>query len=202
MKPVMQTKENNCFAACLASLLELSCDEVPNFVGEDRKQIGDWLPRCSKWLNGLGLELIMIDEIKSNYIIKSNTPCIFSVDSPREGYHAIIGTWTEVGENIISICLHDPWPDSTQHVKEIEQVYYSYYLVSLRPNINKTEKDIKATAKTIIKKILTDFTNRRGLKHEWEHIEGRIKREIVAEWLKSARESITKGGNHGRVSKQ
>jgi len=120
MKPVIQTLKNNCFAACLASLLEIGCDDVPNFVGEDTES--KWLDKCSVWLKEKGLALIMIDETLNSYWLRGDVPCIFSVDSPRgEGKrHAIVGMWREDK----GVCLHDPWPDVSQHIERIDIVYY------------------------------------------------------------------------------
>ncbi len=50
MKPVDQTlfgdKEGNCYAACLASILELPIEDVPNFCAESK----NWLERAEEWL--------------------------------------------------------------------------------------------------------------------------------------------------------
>ena len=62
MKPVDQTtfgdgsdgtECGNCFAACIASLLELPIDQVPNFAaaGDDSR----WLRACNRWLNERGI---------------------------------------------------------------------------------------------------------------------------------------------------
>lgn len=58
MKPVEQTKggppDGNCFAACIASVLELELADVPNFVayGAD-----EWWDRLQDFLRGYGLEM-------------------------------------------------------------------------------------------------------------------------------------------------
>lgn len=58
MKPVMQTKygypDGNCFAACIASLLELSLDEVPAISSAD----DDYWQQWQTWLAPRGLMMI------------------------------------------------------------------------------------------------------------------------------------------------
>lgn len=59
MKPTMQTKfgagKGNCFSACLASILEIPLELIPNFCAE---YPSDWLNKTNEWLAGLGLVLI------------------------------------------------------------------------------------------------------------------------------------------------
>lgn len=62
MKPVTQTLfapesgdegvSGNCWAACLASILELDLAEVPNFCAYE-----DWWQRTIQWLNSRGLHI-------------------------------------------------------------------------------------------------------------------------------------------------
>ena len=57
MKPVNQTKmtppEGDCFAACVASILELPLNEVPNY-----SQGGEWWVEWNRWLSLRGLYII------------------------------------------------------------------------------------------------------------------------------------------------
>jgi hypothetical protein len=56
MKPVHQTKygneEGNCFAACVASILELPMVQVPDFCANPAD---DWFTPFEEWLAGRGL---------------------------------------------------------------------------------------------------------------------------------------------------
>lgn len=53
MRPVDQTKfgpvEGNCFSACVASILEISIDDVPQFM------VGVWLDNLRDWCAARGL---------------------------------------------------------------------------------------------------------------------------------------------------
>ncbi len=67
MKPVFQTKfggaeapeseQGNCMAACLASLFEISLDDVPDFGGQITN--GQWYITLSDWLRVRNLELVV-----------------------------------------------------------------------------------------------------------------------------------------------
>lgn len=66
MKKVNQTifgQHGNCFAACLASLLELPIENVPNFHAMGKAA---WLPTCRDWLKQFGLFPI-IHAMKHNF---------------------------------------------------------------------------------------------------------------------------------------
>jgi hypothetical protein len=64
MKPVMQTifpteekpMQGNCFAACIASILEISIEDVPDFCAKP----GDWATACNEWLANFGLALLSV----------------------------------------------------------------------------------------------------------------------------------------------
>ena len=60
MTPVDQTRfgvgNGNCLAACLASLLNLRLDQVPDVMAAD-----DWWEQLCGWARGLGWALIHLD---------------------------------------------------------------------------------------------------------------------------------------------
>ena len=61
MKPIDQTifglPLGNCLQACLASILELPLETVPNFNEEGEM----WFPRCCEWAMRHGFSVIDID---------------------------------------------------------------------------------------------------------------------------------------------
>lgn len=103
MKPIHQTKfdtEGNCFAACVASLLELSLESLPNFCVEK-----DWPQNFENWCLQKNLRYLEMKFCQD--ITPPNIYCIITGPSPRSKNldHCVIG----LGEKII----HDPHPDNT-----------------------------------------------------------------------------------------
>jgi hypothetical protein len=117
MKPQMQTKfgrgEGNCTSACIASILELETEDVPNFALAGY----DWVEACQKWLNERGWQMIQLrfengDQLAHTWF----TPGIYTIMggvSPRSTkddvfHHAVVGltdcwgVWIE----------HDPHPSN------------------------------------------------------------------------------------------
>lgn len=110
MKPVMQTifapPKGNCYQACIASLLELPLDGVPNFADGPRSRFWD---RVDDWLESQGLQVLHINEL-NGFEIKGYH--IISGKSPRGNWrHATVGFQGEI--------VHDPHPEGGG-LKEIE----------------------------------------------------------------------------------
>lgn len=67
MKPVEQTKigmEGNCFSACVASILELPIEQVPEYTEE----AGGWFFRWQAWLKERGLRFRIIPHANQGQI--------------------------------------------------------------------------------------------------------------------------------------
>jgi hypothetical protein len=97
----------NCFSACVASLLHLSVEDVPYFMGHD-----DWYEEFSKWLKPHGF-------VPLTFRLDGWTPpegvlCILGGKSPR-GSHACVGR----GKKIV----HDPHP-SRDGLTAIEDITF------------------------------------------------------------------------------
>lgn len=98
MKPVDQTlmtpPNGNCVAACIASLLELPLEEVPNFIKAD-----EFWDDLNNWLAKRGLYLVSLA----------------AVGKVPRGYHIIdgkshSGPWNHVVVGYEGIMVHDPNP--------------------------------------------------------------------------------------------
>jgi hypothetical protein len=109
MRRVHQTvfgKGGNCFAACVASLLELEIDKVPNFHEEHDPS---WPAAFKTWLAQHGLFPLVIniptdspDDLLAHLMVNGAT-CIAGGQTARGSHHACIYR----GCNLI----HDPYPD-------------------------------------------------------------------------------------------
>lgn len=109
MKPVTQTltgEQGNCFAACVASILEMPLDEVPNFCAVEH----DWFGAFQRWLHERGLCALDIN-IEGQVGILSPMPpmwMILSGPGPRGLLHAVV--WRGNGSDGWKI-VHDPYPN-------------------------------------------------------------------------------------------
>ena len=120
MKPVQQTtfgqKKGNCFSACVASILELTLDEVPWFIGSE-----DWFAAFTEWLKPLGYWPLMLkvgivrkfDEIGQGYVSETWLPSGYWIAGGEcsRGWHAVIFRDGDF--------VHDPHP-SNEGLKKIE----------------------------------------------------------------------------------
>ncbi len=115
MKPVYQTKfggadapeeeQGNCIAACLASIVELTLEEVPDFSGGIMN--GRWYFRLQSWLGDYNLSVLILDKEGRH-------------DLP-DGY-AMAGVTSEtlgplVGHMVVirgGLVVHDPNPNATR----------------------------------------------------------------------------------------
>ena len=125
MKPVNQTicnfKNGNCMQACVASILEVDLDQVPNFMefGPD-----EYLKTITEWCKSLGVIVINIDfAIKHDDVFElfEDSYLIASGKSPRDETknHAVV--WKN------GSIVHDPHPDKTGLVGEPES--FSVFVV-------------------------------------------------------------------------
>lgn len=92
---VMQTTPTNCFRACVATLLRLPIEEVPQ--GCDGAT-WDW-DAFQLWLAERGLQAVEIGFGNGGtlYPVMRPVPCIVTGPSPREcttGRHAVVGLFT------------------------------------------------------------------------------------------------------------
>lgn len=89
MKPVQQTKfgkpDGNCFAACVASVLELHIDDVPNPKG------ARWYLEVSAWLaSAHGVTMIDVAYPVPPSQRLDGVWCIANGSGPRELRHSVV----------------------------------------------------------------------------------------------------------------
>lgn len=110
MKPVTQTvtgPKGNCWAACLASLLELDISEVPDLQAYDKH--ANWMHLTNEWLATFGYGFMeFTSEPEFFSVFGLNTYHIICGPSPRrteietELSHAVVGLNGKM--------VHDPHP--------------------------------------------------------------------------------------------
>jgi hypothetical protein len=116
MKKVYQTKfgnkSGNCFPACVASILEIPLESIPNVcvLGED------WFDAFLFWCATMGFSYV---ELREEYRkMTDGQLCIVVGKSPRKDirHHCVVGRF----ENEEIEIVHDPHPDETG-IDSIEQ---------------------------------------------------------------------------------
>ena len=115
MIPVEQTMTKigvgNCFQACLASILEVTIDDVPNC-----EQVGDagGTDTDLRWLNERNLDVVVVDArvAKPRQRAAFSDYYIMGVRSPRfDGLHAVVGRSGEM--------VWDPHPLRSMGIGEV-----------------------------------------------------------------------------------
>lgn len=140
MIPVDQTEygpHGNCFAACVASILECSIDQVPNFVGplQDETDPVEWerrfLEAVHAWLapRALGyVELYFASEGIPETLWRNLDLLGFwvGIGSTKEGFsHAVVMRGREVA--------HDPSPDRTG----LSSIHGAGFFAALDPRLSR-----------------------------------------------------------------
>lgn len=123
----------NCFAACIASLLECSLDEVPQPTAEDREDWADYWTRVAEFLRLRGFH--MVDgKAKAFWSTES------ALDTPFSGYWIASGPsprgpWNHSIVVRGADMAHDPHPSRAGLALEngIQQWRTASYLVPLDP---------------------------------------------------------------------
>lgn len=107
MKPVDQTtfgEEGNCFAACVASILELPIEEVPNFCVAYPHDT--WFEEFNRWLEPRGLACVSMQadvvDVEAFCASAPRIPLIVDGRSPRGRRHGVV--------YVDGKLAHDPHP--------------------------------------------------------------------------------------------
>ena len=110
-----QDGSGNCMSACVASLLDLTIEEVPNFrLAED-----PW-NALQEWLAEMGLCAIQVQAVPDLFRFP-DIHFIVSGKSPRRnGLHAIVAK-NQGGE---MIPVHDPFPGGDCSLRTIERITF------------------------------------------------------------------------------
>jgi hypothetical protein len=116
MTPQKQTifgsPNGNCFATCVASLLDLPLSEVPNFCGGENE---NWFSEFQQWLGERGFYAIDLHAVSEPFLcpVPDGTLVIISGMGARGLLHSIIGSYRlKDGEHFWDH-VHDPHPDDT-----------------------------------------------------------------------------------------
>jgi hypothetical protein len=120
MTPVMQTRfgrQGNCFEACIASLLDMSIERIPDLAAYDDD--GEWMGRLNEWLSKMGLAYfearIPRDEMKGFFSDKDFCHVMIGPTNRfTDLQHAVVGRKGQL--------VHDPHPDGVGVLSEPESL--------------------------------------------------------------------------------
>ncbi len=150
---VVDPGKGDCWRCCIASILELNVDCVPNFVGESDHSKGilaEDLVR--KWLKDRGLFLLEIflwndrpwDHVL-NWIHLDGSFCIMSVPSQKypKGTHAVVGQFQKVKGSTELVIVHDPNPGNAPYgeVNPSRIQFILPFFPSVRPVLTRNSQD-------------------------------------------------------------
>lgn len=131
MVPVYQTKfgipGGNCIQACLASVLEVGLEDVPDFVNGHDDDGLQWYKRYLEWVVQKGYSTVTLN--MDAYSAALEGWCMLGVEAPRHRgtgcMHMVVG-WCKVGSDGVS-CFwikHDPLGDRSSDEYEIKDVTF------------------------------------------------------------------------------
>lgn len=130
MKKVTQTllgsEVGNCFAACIASMFELTIDEVPNFCADKEM----WWRNLQAWLKPMNLAFVELqmpeDKMPPLPILSDGMLCLATGKGPRGLMHAIVVRYGTDGTMHWLDTAHDPHPSREALV---ETRYLGWFIV-------------------------------------------------------------------------
>lgn len=113
MTPADQTNDlelGNCLQACVATILDLPMQEVPDFI---RAHGPRWFMALRTWLRPRGKHAVYVSTLNSliSHVYPHELPWIGIGDGPRGVRHAVVCLHKEI--------VHDPHP-SREGLAEIE----------------------------------------------------------------------------------
>lgn len=117
---ILKAPDGNCFAACVASILEASITEVPNFVGEFGT---GWYEKFCEWLAPMNMSAMLTEH-------DENLPEL-------PGYAVLCGNRADGGGHCVVVSEGDVvWnPDPSQGSLLVQRRYYVHF-VALDPSKN------------------------------------------------------------------
>jgi hypothetical protein len=135
MKPVYQKiteiGKGDCWRACIASILELDIDSVPNFVGEMNPLVGPThYDTCKEWLRSRGLFMLDISLNNDmewfyfiNWTMVEDAYAIASVPSQKNqgGWHSVVIKFEKTcPKSTRLVIIHDPRKDNEKYPEDVK----------------------------------------------------------------------------------
>lgn len=132
MKPVYQTRykrgEGNCLPACIASILEVPIESIPDFCSLP----GYWATRLFEWCEKQGLLFLYWDHADNVPLFCNNAYLILSLELEgiKDEHHAVVGKTSRIdcedGWQWQTHIIHDPNEYGIPPIKRV----VSYILIA------------------------------------------------------------------------
>lgn len=119
MTPVFQTRRGqggNCFAACVATILDRPIELIDPLIQMDAPEGGEWMQPLHDYLAGEGISIIYIDANKDGTIPFHTGHDFYAIAAitTNEGYpHAVVVKVAKEGDENVLRMEHDPEPESS-----------------------------------------------------------------------------------------
>lgn len=142
MKRIYQTifgDGGDCFRACIASILEVEIQELPNFCSWKKET---WFQQTAQWLDsefycillrvGIGEEMTYCGQDLAIHDFDPNEPdryVLQDVKTPRGRLHSIISRYHYDGIVVSLTPVHDPHPDGGEVWPEHKNMLTFYQLI-------------------------------------------------------------------------
>lgn len=97
--------KGNCWAACIATVLDLPLSEIPNFCGEPERN-DNWFSDTDKWLKSRGYRVIGF-EGASGISMGEGAYALVTGPSPRGNFSHVVVMTVQDGNFKVA---HDPHP--------------------------------------------------------------------------------------------
>lgn len=132
MRQQKQTLSNNCFATCVANLLNLDVDEVPNLCHLHGEEDGPswWQVEAQKWLIDHGWFMVELQWGAISAPIPESYPVIVNGMGARGRKHSVIGH-IETSYNSMSMSVRYDF-DPHEENSFLETVEWITVLIPLR----------------------------------------------------------------------
>jgi hypothetical protein len=148
MIPVFQTIIDqgigNCWSACMASILEIGIDDIPNFVKEASEKRTSAESLAKKWLKASGLFLLCVPLHRGeewldviDFYHLEGAYCLMSVPSQKfeGGSHAVVGQFRKcLTEGTVLNIIHDPNPNNKPYPLNVN-IKRIQFIVNFNPKI-------------------------------------------------------------------
>lgn len=119
---IFGSPNGNCFATCVASLLDLPLEDVPNFCADENE---DWFDGFQKWLTERGMYAIDLKVVDEPFLrpVPDGTLVILTGMGARGLLHCVIASYRLKDGLHTWEHVHDPHPNNT-FIEDVQDITF------------------------------------------------------------------------------